>query len=50
MNAKTGMPFTSARDVIASDVKELRRVYFDLPNARLEELIGFKKSMYPEVR
>ena len=50
VNAKTGMPFTSARDVIARDIKELRRVYPDVPNAKLQELIDLNKSMYPEVR
>lgn len=50
VNAKTGMPFASARDVIARDIKELRRVYPDVPNAKLQELIDLNKSMYPEIR
>lgn len=50
VNAKTGMPITTARGVIARDIKELRRVYPDVPNAKLQELIDLNKSMYPEVR
>ncbi|NPE57238.1 RHS repeat-associated core domain-containing protein [Dickeya dadantii] len=50
INPTTGQPFSSARDVIARDIKELRRVYPDAPNAKLRELIDLNKSMYPEVR
>lgn len=50
VNAKTRMPITSARDVIARDIQELRRVYPDVPNAKLQELIDLNKCMYPEVR
>lgn len=50
INAKAGMPFTSARDAIAQDIKELGRVYPDVPNAKLQELIELNKTMYPEVR
>ncbi|MEI7257029.1 RHS family protein, partial [Dickeya dadantii] len=50
INPTTGQPFSSARDVIARDIKELRRVYPDVPNAKLRELIDLNKSMYPEVR
>ncbi|CNF29163.1 YD repeat-containing protein [Yersinia nurmii] len=49
-NPTTGKPFTSARDVIARDIRELRRVYPDVPNSKLQELINMNKSMYPEVR
>ena len=45
INAKTGLPLTNARDVIARDIKELRRVYPDMPNAKLQELISLNKSM-----
>jgi len=30
--------FNSARDVIARDIKELRRVYPDVPNSQLQRL------------
>jgi hypothetical protein len=42
--------FNSARDVIARDIRELRRVYPDIPNSQLQELIRLNKLMYPEVR
>jgi RHS repeat-associated protein len=42
--------FKNARDLIARDVKELRRVYPDVPNEALQKLIDINKSMYPEVR
>jgi hypothetical protein len=42
--------FNSARDVIARDIRELRRVYPDIPNSKLQELIRLNKQMYPEVR
>ncbi|WP_239989863.1 RHS repeat domain-containing protein, partial [Pseudomonas syringae] len=50
INPNTGLPFTSARDVVARDIKELRRVYPDIPNTKLQELIKLNKSMYPEMR
>jgi len=37
----------SPRDVLARDIRELRRVYPDAPNARLLELIHLNKQMYP---
>lgn len=39
----------SARDVLARDIRELRRVYPDVPNARLLELIHLNRQMYPGV-
>lgn len=50
INKKTGLPFANARDVIARDIRELRRVYPDIPNAKLQELIDSNKKMYPELR
>ncbi|WP_414920732.1 RHS repeat domain-containing protein, partial [Pseudomonas sp. IT-P218] len=50
VNGKTGLPFASARDVVARDIRELRRVYPDVPNAKLQELISLNKAMYPEMR
>lgn len=50
INANTGLPFTNARDVIARDIKELRRVYPEVPNSKLQELIDLNKQMYPEIR
>ena len=39
--------FTNAREVVARDIFELRRVYPDVPNSSLRELIDMNKSMYP---
>jgi len=50
LNPKTGLPFTNARDLVARDIKELRRVYPDIPNQKLQELIRMNKEMYPELR
>lgn len=40
----------SVRDVLARDIRELRRVYPDVPNQKLQELMAMNKSMYPEIR
>jgi len=37
----------SVRDVLARDVRELRRVYSDISNASLKELIRMNKEAYP---
>ncbi|MCO7543121.1 RHS repeat-associated core domain-containing protein, partial [Pseudomonas sp. VA159-2] len=50
LNPKAGLPFTNARDLVARDIKELRRVYPDIPNGKLQELIRMNKEMYPELR
>jgi hypothetical protein len=42
--------FTSARQVIARDIGELRRVYPDIANEQLQRLIELNKSMYPVIR
>ncbi|MBL8871283.1 MAG: RHS repeat-associated core domain-containing protein [Planctomycetaceae bacterium] len=39
----------NARDIVARDIKELRRVYPDVPNARLQELSEMNKRLYPEM-
>jgi RHS repeat-associated protein len=36
------------RDVLARDISELRRVYPDIPNEKLQELIQLNKGAYPE--
>ncbi|TLS78993.1 hypothetical protein FD720_12230 [Photobacterium damselae subsp. damselae] len=36
----------SVRDLLARDVKELRRVYPDLPNIQRQNLINLNKEMY----
>ena len=41
---------TSARQLLARDIKELRRVYPDIPNSKLRELISMNKKLYPEMR
>ena len=50
INPNTGKPFTSARDLLARDIMELRRVYPDIPNSTLKEIIDLNKKMYPEMR
>jgi hypothetical protein len=42
--------FDSARQVIARDIRELRRVYPDIPNSRLQELVKMNKQLYRQVR
>ncbi|WP_317041458.1 RHS repeat domain-containing protein [Flavobacterium columnare] len=49
INSKTGKPFGSARDLLARDIRELRRVYPNVPNSKLKELIDLNKKMYPEM-
>jgi len=39
--------FKNARQVLARDVFELRRVYPNVPNGSLQELIKLNKTMYP---
>ena len=38
------------RQLLARDIRELRRVYDDIPNSKLKELIELNKKMYPEMR
>ncbi|AKK73616.1 hypothetical protein OK18_14315 [Chryseobacterium gallinarum] len=42
--------FTNARQVLARDIFELRRVYGSqgIPNSALQDLIQANKTMYPE--
>lgn len=39
--------FSNARQVLARDIFELRRVYSNVPNSSLEQLIQMNKTMYP---
>ena len=41
---------TNVRQLLARDILELRRVYPDIPNSALRELIDMNKKMYPEMR
>lgn len=41
---------TSSRQLLARDIKELRRVYPDITNSKLRELISMNKKLYPEMR
>ena len=41
---------TSARQILARDINELRRVYTDIPNSKLQELIDMNNKLYPEMR
>ncbi|MGE7662664.1 ribonuclease YeeF family protein [Peribacillus sp. NPDC097197] len=38
------------RQLLARDIMELRRVYGDIPNSELKNLIELNKKMYPEMR
>ncbi len=38
---------SNARGLVARDIRELRRVYSDIPNSRLQQLIRMNKEMYP---
>jgi hypothetical protein len=47
---KTGTSgFSNVRQVLARDIFELRRVYPNVPNSALEELIQMNKMMYPGI-
>jgi hypothetical protein len=39
---------TTPRSVVARDITELRRVYPDVPNSQLQELIRLNKTAYPQ--
>jgi hypothetical protein len=39
----------SARQLLARDIMELRRVYPDIPNSQLRKLIELNKQLYPEM-
>jgi hypothetical protein len=41
---------TTARQLLARDLFELKRVYPDIPNSAFKELINMNKMMYPEMR
>lgn len=41
---------TSARQLLARDLFELKRVYPYIPNSTYKELIQMNKNMYPEMR
>ena len=41
---------TSARQLLARDLFELKRVYPDIPNSAYKELIEMNKKMYLEMR
>lgn len=49
INPRTKKPFANARELLARDIRELRRVYPEIPNSQLQELIDLNKSMYPEM-
>lgn len=40
--------FSNARQVLARDIFELRRIYPNVPNNSLQLLIQVNKTMYPE--
>ncbi len=40
----------NARQLLARDIMELRRVYPDIPNSQLRKLIELNKQLYPEIR
>jgi Pretoxin HINT domain len=41
---------TDARQLLARDLFELKRVYPDIPNSKFRELIELNKKLYPEMR
>lgn len=41
---------SSARDLLARDIRELRRVYPDLPNSQLQKLLELNKQKYGLVK
>ncbi len=41
---------TNARQLLARDLMKLRRVYPDIPNSKLQELIEMNKKLYREMR
>ncbi|WP_425449870.1 hypothetical protein, partial [Dethiothermospora halolimnae] len=41
---------TNARQLLTRDIMELRRVYPDIPNSKLQELIEMNKKLYKEMR
>ena len=41
--------FANARELLTRDIRELKRVYPEIPNSQLQELIDLNKSMYPEM-
>ncbi len=47
--AKTHKEFGNARDLITRDIWELRRVYPNIPNSKLQKLIQKNKETYPSV-
>ncbi|TCI59112.1 DNRLRE domain-containing protein [Exiguobacterium sp. SH0S2] len=48
--SKSTKGINNARSLLARDIRELRRVYRDIPNAQLRKLIRLNKKMYPEMR
>lgn len=48
--ARAHKKFKNPREVVARDIRELRRVYPGIPNAKLKEIIDLNKKMYPEFR
>ncbi|MGG4610819.1 RHS family protein, partial [Providencia sp. Me31A] len=49
INPNTGEVFTDPRSLMARDIRELRRVYPEVPNKKLQELIQLNKDKYPEM-
>jgi len=47
--SRSAKGLNTPRDVIARDIKELRRVYPDVPNSKLQEVIQMNKDFYPSV-
>jgi hypothetical protein len=45
--SRSTLGITNARQLLARDIFELRRVYQNIPNSSLQELIEMNKTMYP---
>ncbi|MFB1052310.1 hypothetical protein, partial [Paraliobacillus sp. JSM ZJ581] len=48
--SRSNKGITNARQLLARDIMELRRVYPDIPNSKLQELIEMNKKLYKEMR
>ena len=46
--SRSSRGISSARSLLARDIRELRRVYPDVPRSALRELIKMNKQLYPE--
>jgi len=48
--SRSSKGITNARQLLARDIAELKRVYPDVPKSAIKKLIDMNKKMYPEMR